>query len=80
MSMSTFIYGIIDKEKLEKAIQSRETLVKLGLDYPDELDNIIEKHIKIPLTKIPNEHSDIWEIDLKDIPENVTKIRFEQSY
>lgn len=80
MSMSTHIYGIADREKLERAKQARDTLVGLGLDYPAELDDIIEDNIEIHVTKVPDKYSDVWEIDLKDIPENVTKIRFENNY
>lgn len=80
MSMSTYIYGIADKEKIEKAIQARNTMNELGLEYPSKLDEIIDDTIPIPTQKIPDEYSDIWEIDLKDIPKNVKKIRFENSY
>lgn len=80
MSMSTYIHGIADSEKLERAKQARKTLIDLGLDYPSELDDIVEDTISIPVTKVPDEFNDIWELDVKDIPTNVTKIRFINSY
>lgn len=80
MSMSTHIQGIADSAKLEKAKTARDTLNELGLDYPSELDDIIEDSIEIPFKKVPSDYQDIWEIDLKDIPSNVTKIRFINSY
>lgn len=80
MSMSTNIYGIVDRNKLDKAIIAKEALNELGVEYPDELDNIIDDHVKLPVTAIPDKYSDVWEIDLKDIPKNVTKIRFENNY
>lgn len=80
MSMSTYIQGIADAAKLQRAVEARKTLNELGLDYPDELDDIIEDSIKIPYTKVPDEYSDVWEIDVSDIPKNVTKIRFINSY
>ena len=80
MSMSTYIHGIADADKLERAVAARNTLNELGLDYPSELDDIIEDSISIPYKKIPDEYSDIWEIDVKEIPSNVTKIRFINNY
>lgn len=80
MSMSTYIHGIADAAKLQRAVEARKTLNELGLEYPDELDDIIEDSIAIPYTKVPDEYNDVWEIDVKDIPKNVTKIRFINSY
>ena len=80
MSMSTHILGIADKDKLERATQARKTLQEFGLEYPCELDNIIEDAIKIPVEKIPSDYEDIFEVDVKSIPKNVEKIRFIVSY
>lgn len=80
MSMSTHILGIADKDKLERATQARKTLQEFGLEYPDELDDIIDDTIKIPVEKIPSNYEDIFEVDVKSIPKNVEKIRFIISY
>ena len=56
MSMSTYIHGIADAAKLQRAVEARKTLNELGLEYPDELDDIIEDSIAIPYTKVPDEY------------------------
>lgn len=80
MSMSTYILGVVNKDRLEKAIQARKTLQEFGLEYPDELDDIIEDSIDIPFEKVPDDCEDIFEVDVKRIPKNVEKIRFIVSY
>ena len=48
MSMSTFVYGIIDSSKIEKAKKVRELLLDLGItDYPENLDEIIEEETEL---------------------------------
>ena len=80
MSMLRYIRGIADAEKIEKAKQAKKTMQSLGLDYPCELDDICESNIEIPNKEFTNEYEDIIEINVKDIPKEVTKIQFIISY
>lgn len=80
MSMSRYIRGIADAEKIEKAKQAKKTMQSLGLDYPCELDDICESNIDIPNKEFTDEYEDIIEINVKDIPKEVTKIQFIISY
>lgn len=52
MSMCVNIYGVPDIDRVNKAKEARDIMNSLGIKYPEELDDIIESEIKIPITKI----------------------------
>lgn len=82
MSMSRYIRGIADAEKIEKAKQVKENMRFLGLEdeYPDKIDDICESNINIPNRKFTEDYKEIIEINVKEIPKEVTKIQFIISY
>lgn len=80
MSMCVNIYGVPDIDRVNKAKEARDIMNSLGIKYPEELDDIIESEIKIPITKINSEWSDGYAISVKDIPDNVSAIVFSVSY
>lgn len=81
MSMFSYIQGIVNPERIEEAKHARAILQKLNLECPEELEDIIEETKEIKYVLIPSDNDkDIFEIDVKDIPEDVTKIRFINSY
>lgn len=80
MSMSVYVYGLADAEKRQKAKEARDTLNILGLEYPSKLDDIIEDSIDLKHKNFVEGSQDIYEIDVKDIPDNATKIRFVIDY
>ena len=80
MSMCTYVKGIINVEQIEKAQKVKELLLELDIDVPSEIWDIIETSVSIPVEKITTDSEEIYEIEIKEIPENVTKIRFINSY
>lgn len=80
MSMFSYVKGIIDIEQIEKAQKAKELLLELNVDIPEEVYEIIETSVSIPVNRTTTDSEEIYEIDVKNIPEKVTKIRFINSY
>lgn len=80
MSMHISIHGVPDNDRVNKAKEARDIMNSLGIEYPEELDNIIESEIEVPVTKINSEWSDDYAVSVKDIPDNVSAIVFSFSY
>lgn len=80
MSMSKYIKGIADSKKVELAEQVKENCTLLGIDVPDEIDDLLEDGITIPQKEFTTDYEEIIEIDVKDIPKEVEKIQFIISY
>ena len=80
MSMHVNIYGVPDIDRVNKAKEARDIMKNLGIKYPEELDDIIESEIRIPITIINSEWSDDYAVSVKDIPDNVSAIVFSVSY
>lgn len=80
MSMSKYIKGIADSKKVELAEQVKENCTLLGIDVPDEIDDLLEDGITIPHKEFTTDYEEIIEIDVEDIPKEVEKIQFIISY
>lgn len=82
MSMHISIHGVPDNDRVNKAKakEARDIMNSLGIEYPEELDNIIESEIEVPVTKVNSQYADDYAINVKDIPENVSTIVFSVNY
>lgn len=80
MSMSKYIKGIADSERVELAKQVKVNCESLGIDVPSEVYELLEDGIDIPQKEFTTNYEEIIEIDVKDIPKEVEKIQFIISY
>lgn len=93
--MSTSVYGLVSPDNelykkhakvliacLEAGIEElpKETALYFGEKEPYEYLLIEKLKIRIPHDIIDEDMVDIFEIDLTNLPEGVTKIRFVNSY
>lgn len=76
MSTVVHIKGISKADALEKANKARDLMNELGLEYPEELDEIADSYIDIKYKEVEDKYDSIYEVDLKKLPNNVEKIRF----
>lgn len=76
MSTVVHIKGISKADALEKANKARDLMNELGLEYPEELDEIADNYIDIKYEEVEDKYDSIYEVNLKKLPNNVEKIRF----
>ena len=80
MSLDIRVYGVSDSDKIDKAREAKDILNKLGIDYPEELDDIIESEIEVPVTLMESEYSEGYAVNVKDIPNNIETLIFKVDY
>ena len=89
MSMSTFVRGIVPTdEKYKKMRQIYDLCIEQGIDLPKEVDEFFDgeepceegMEIDIPHEEYENDMTMGIIVKVKDIPENVTMIKFYNSW
>ena len=68
MSTVVHIKGISKADALEKANKARDLMNELGLEYPEELDEIADNYIDIKYEEVGDKYDSIYEVDLKKLP------------
>ena len=81
MSMSIYIHGVRDKEKIEKAEIIRQYSKELGISYNSEIDDIVEDYVDLPIKNYQSNGNEvIHEINIDEIPKDVKVIQIVESY
>ena len=89
MSMTTTVIGFRPPDETWKKMKTVwDSCEKAGIDIPDEVFDFFNAtdidpngiQVELPTREWRNEGEEGYEIDVKDIPKNVTIIRFSNSW
>ena len=90
MGMSMHVIGIPEREYFDKMIEVKTKCEELGVSVPDEVKKFFGSYYvestsclehevlfqDVPHREWGDDHSSGFEIDVKDIPDNIKTIRF----
>lgn len=90
MGMSMHIIGIPEREHFDKMVQLKLQCEELGVSLPDEVRNYFGSYHNesvscleyetlfqnVPYRDWGDDHSQGFEMDVKDIPKNIKTLRF----